>query len=244
MSTDVAAWTAAQEKWATQVVDHDMPDNRTFDDPDLLIGGFDISFVKEDPDDVCVGMVVCTRGDAANGVSPKVVHEDYLRTRMTVPYVAGYLGMREVPHYLTLLARCPARLRPDIAMVDGNGVLHHRAAGSATQFGILAGLPTIGVAKTLLAVDGLDEHAVRREFKEAKFGFMPLEGDSGRIWGAAVGKGTPVYVSVGHRVSIETAVSLTTALSLFKIPEPIRQADIRTRAQLVSKKQKARTGCI
>jgi deoxyinosine 3'endonuclease (endonuclease V) len=239
----IARWTEEQEKMARRVVDHDMFEDRQPDDAALLVGGFDISFVTEDPDDVCAGLVVCDRRG-------RVVHEDFIRTRLTLPYIPGYLGYREVPHYLALLARCPPAKRPDVAMIDGNGILHHRSAGSATQFGLMACMPAIGVAKTLLAVDGLSEYDaradeqkinVREKFRKTctkRGDILPLVGLSKKIWGTAVNTGAqnPVYVSVGHRISIETAVELTLELSKFMNPEPVRQADIRTRAKLAQKK--------
>ena len=53
-----------------------------------------------------------------------------------------------------------------VILVDGNGLLHHRLFGSATHLGVLSGYPTIGVAKNLLHVQGLDEHVVRAQVRQ------------------------------------------------------------------------------
>ena len=62
-----------------------------------------------------------------------------------------------------------------------------------------------------------------------------MVGTSGKVWGAALratdGAATPLIVSIGHRVSLETALEATQAcIGEFRIPEPIRQADLRSRA--------------
>ncbi|PSC76275.1 endonuclease V isoform X1 [Micractinium conductrix] len=75
---------------------------------------------------------------------------------LTAPYIPGFLGFREVPAYLELLHRAVQQgVHPQLLLVDGFGVLHPRRCGSASQLGVLAGLPTVGFAKSLLAVDGL-----------------------------------------------------------------------------------------
>jgi len=77
-------------------------------------------------------------------------------------------------------------------------------------------LPTIGVAKNLFHVDGIvkDKERALRTSDEAE---------------------KPVYVSVGHKISLETAAWLTGKCSLYRIPEPIRQADILSRDFLRNK---------
>lgn len=63
--------------------------------------------------------------------------------------------------------------------------------------------------------------------------WIPLEGASGRTWGAAVRSTNetinPIFVSVGHRVSLDTACTLVSACCKFRVPEPVRQADQRSR---------------
>lgn len=203
-----------------------------------LVGGLDISFDKN-PDDACVGLVVCNmRGET--------VFKKFTRVRMTVPYVAGYLGFREVAHYIDVLRDVPEQYQPDIIMVDGNGQLHPRRCGSASHLGVTADRPVIGVAKSLHMIENkagrLDEHEVRERFHEhfAHAGaVMPLMSGA-EVLGAAVNTGAknPVYVSVGNHISLDTAVNVVVRLSrggnqrLFMNPEPVRQADQITRAAL------------
>ncbi len=71
------------------------------------------------------------------------------------PYIPGYLAFREVPHYETLLQRAQATpFYPTVVLVDGCGILHPRQCGSACHLGVTVGVPSIGVAKNLLAVEG------------------------------------------------------------------------------------------
>ena len=81
---------------------------------------------------------------------------------MVFPYISGYLSFRELPALLVLMESLPSHFpAAEIVFVDGNGVLHHRGAGIATHFGVLADLRTIGVGKKLLCgqvdLDGLPE---------------------------------------------------------------------------------------
>ncbi|XP_042198246.1 endonuclease V isoform X4 [Callorhinchus milii] len=130
----------------------------------------------------------------------------------------------------------------EVILVDGNGSLHQREFGVACHLGVLTDLPCVGVAKNLLWVDGLEEKILLKEklkdLQEAG-GTYPLTGSSGKVLGMALKScersTKPVYVSAGHRVSLETAVRLTHSCCNFRVPEPIRQADIRSREYIRKK---------
>ncbi|XP_044103193.1 endonuclease V isoform X2 [Neovison vison] len=124
----------------------------------------------------------------------------------------------------------------EVLLVDGNGVLHHRGFGVACHLGVLTDLPCVGVAKKLLQVDGLENDAQHREkirLLQAGGDSFPLVGGSGTVLGMALKShdhsSKPLYVSVGHKISLEAAVRLTQGCCRFRIPEPVRQADIRSR---------------
>ena len=199
------------------------------------VGGLDVSYAKGNDAEAVASLVVVELPslERVYGVHEKVILEG--------PYVAGFLAFREVPHFRRLLARV-AREAPEAApallFVDGNGVLHPRGFGAASHVGVLAGIPAIGVAKTLLKVDGLDEREARAACKglglwESRL----LIGASGRTWGAALrtskptaGHGfKPVYVSVGTGVTLPSAVELAALAALHRVPEPIRLADLEGR---------------
>ncbi|XP_023555065.1 endonuclease V isoform X4 [Octodon degus] len=124
----------------------------------------------------------------------------------------------------------------EVLLVDGNGVLHHQGFGIACHLGVLTGLPCIGVAKKLLQVEGLENNAAHKEkiqLLHAGGDTFPLMGGSGTVLGMALKSHDhstkPLYISVGHKISLEAAVRLTHCCCRFRIPEPVRQADIRSR---------------
>nr|XP_038021417.1 endonuclease V isoform X4 [Anas platyrhynchos] len=118
----------------------------------------------------------------------------------------------------------------EVLLVDGNGLLHHRGFGVACHLGVLTDLPCIGVAKNLLQVDGLARDELHREqirSLQREGDTFPLTGTSGSVLGMALrscNSSKPLYISVGHRVSLETAVRLVQSCCRYRIPEPIRQA--------------------
>ncbi|CAI9605332.1 unnamed protein product [Staurois parvus] len=108
--------------------------------------------------------------------------------------------------------------------------------GVACHLGILTDLPTIGVAKNLLQVDGLENNEAHKEqAKQLDDGgeYFHLKGSSGQILGAALKSckksSKPIYVSVGHKIGLDTAMNVVRSCCKYRVPEPIRQADIRSR---------------
>uniref|UniRef100_A0A8D2NSE6 Endonuclease V n=1 Tax=Zosterops lateralis melanops TaxID=1220523 RepID=A0A8D2NSE6_ZOSLA len=102
--------------------------------------------------------------------------------------------------------------------------------GTACHLGVLTDLPCIGVAKNLLHVDGLVRDELHREqvrSLQRSGEAFPLTGTSGKVLGMVLrsynNSSKPLYVSVGHRVSLDTAVRLVRGCCRFRIPEPIRQ---------------------
>lgn len=127
----------------------------------------------------------------------------------------------------------------DFILVDGNGLLHCNACGCASHFGVEIDVPTIGCSKNIFAVDGINKfmiNDIKKDFKNNKAPkgtSVPLIGKSGRVWGHALKSGeesiNPLIVSVGHRVSIETAVKVANACCNTRVPEPIRYVDLKSR---------------
>lgn len=134
------------------------------------------------------------------------------------PYVPGLLSFREIPAVLEALGML-AEL-PDLILCDGQGYAHPRRFGIACHLGVLTGLPTIGVGKTRL----IGRHA---ELPRSRGTWVPLL-DGDEIIGAVVRSRegvSPLYVSPGHRVSLETAVEYTLRCTVkFKLPETTRRA--------------------
>ncbi len=139
------------------------------------------------------------------------------------PYVPGYLAFREAPAALEALAVLGAL---DLLFVDGHGRAHPRRFGIACHLGVLLDLPTIGVAKSRL-IGRFTEPG-----PEPGAWSPLLDGDE--VIGAVVrtrARTRPVFVSIGHRVSLATAIRLTLAFARgFRLPEPTRLADRLSRA--------------
>jgi deoxyribonuclease V len=141
-----------------------------------------------------------------------------VRARAAFPYVPGLLSFREIPAALAAWERLETR--PDCVLCDGHGYAHPRRFGLACHFGLLVDLPTVGVAKSVLVGQFAPPGPARGEISD-------LVHDGGVI-GAAVRTRdavAPVFVSIGHRISLATAVATVLACARgSRIPAPIRQA--------------------
>ncbi len=136
------------------------------------------------------------------------------------PYIPTFLAFRELPCMLDILEK--ASPEPDIVMVDGNGIMHPERSGLASHLGVETGLPTIGVAKSQLCGDVMEEVDENNRVSEVR--------DEGELIGHAVLEGNraknPIYVSPGHNVSHDSAVELVRRYCRYKVPQPIRKAHI------------------
>ncbi|XP_063149445.1 endonuclease V isoform X1 [Candoia aspera] len=196
------------------------------------VGGMDLSYLK-DATRACASLVVLSYPDL------EVLYNDCSVVAVNAPYVAGFLAFREVPFLLEAVQRLETQepsLMPQVLLVDGNGILHHRGFGIACHLGVLTSLPCVGVAKNLLQVDGLaNDELHKKQIRDLQAGgdAFSLSNTSGKILGMALrscAKSTkPVYISVGHKISLLSAVRLVRSCCKYRIPEPIRQADIRSR---------------
>jgi endonuclease V len=147
-----------------------------------LIGGVDISFDPVNPKDAVASLVVLSFPEL------KVVYEIYEKVKMKLPYKAGFLAFREVDFLLDLIFKTQKtnpQFMPQLIMVDGSGIHHPRGFGLASHLGVLSGIPTIGIAKKLLVIDGITNEKVEKMKNELKGGeFENLKGNSGKIHGA------------------------------------------------------------
>jgi deoxyribonuclease V len=141
------------------------------------------------------------------------------RRRLRFPYVPGLLSFREGPVLLAAFEQL--RTEPDLILVDGHGIAHPRRFGIACHLGLLLDRPTIGCAKSILVGEAV-EPGVRAGSS------APLV-DKNETVGAVLrtrDRVKPIYVTTGHRVSLESAVQIVTrCLDGFRIPKPTREAD-------------------
>lgn len=105
-------------------------------------------------------------------------------------------------------------------------------------------IPTIGVGKTFLHVDGLTKGDVKALVAKSTEPSVALRGASGKVLGAALcgtaGVCNPVFVSIGHQLSLDTSLAIAQACCSYRIPEPIRQADLRSREVIRDWEQRKR----
>jgi deoxyribonuclease V len=139
--------------------------------------------------------------------------------KLRFPYVPGLLSFRESPVLLAAFARL--QTDPDLILIDGHGRAHPRLFGIACHIGVLFDKPVIGCAKSLL-VGGYQEP----EGKRGATASLVFQGERVGIVLRTRDNVKPIFVTQGHRVSLESAVRLVSqCLDGFRIPKPTREAD-------------------
>ncbi len=157
-------------------------------------------------------------------------HAVIARTRaygeITVPYMPGFLAFRELPLIQEAFAQLESR--PDLLVLDGNGILHPRKMGIAAHAGAVLGIPAMGIAKTYYRVQDTDYTEPERE--AGSFTDIVIDGEvRGRVLRTHTDV-KPVFVSVGNRISLDSAVVFALRMTEKEshIPLPTRIADMDT----------------
>ncbi|MFJ4682153.1 endonuclease V [Streptomyces sp. NPDC088789] len=217
-----AGWPATEEQ--ARAVQDELRARVVLDQPGPPPGsgrvtGVDVAY-DDERDLVAAAAVVL---DAA---SLDVVAEATAVGRISFPYVPGLLAFREIPTVLAALAALP--VPPGLIVCDGYGLAHPRRFGLASHLGVLTGLPTIGVAKNPFTFT----YDMPGTPRGASAPLMAGTEEVGRALRTRAGV-KPVYVSVGHRVSLDTACAHTLALTpAYRLPETTRRADALCREAL------------
>ena len=229
-------WQAEQQILKSNLVLTDDPNSPW---PPHLVGGLDISFDASDQSKGVACLAVLSYEDM------NVVYESFVEVSIEYPYESGFLAFREVPSYQTLIERVrrdSPLFTPDIVLVDGAGILHPQQFGSASHLGVSASIPTIGVAKKLLQIEGIDKETVQKALRDERstigekssYALLHSTRSSTPVGAAFLPSNVknPIFISQGHNISLERSISLVSRFSLHRVPEPIRQADIRSREYL------------
>jgi Deoxyinosine 3'endonuclease (endonuclease V) len=168
------------------------------------IGGIDLTFIKNKDKTIGIGALVILDKDKNK------IYEHIYKGYVDFPYIPGFLSYREFPIMEKLVNT--SKVLPDIYMIDGNGMLHPRFCGLASHFGVKLDKISFGVAKKLLIGDIDKENNII-------------------LNNIIVGKALktkknvkPIYVSIGHKISLESAVNITLHFSKYRIPEPTKLA--------------------
>jgi deoxyribonuclease V len=203
---------ALQQHLAPQVVRKDR-----FAAPPALVCGIDVAYDgRRGPARAAAALF---RLDDLALVEQAVVTAD-----TAFPYVPGLLSFREAP--VAIAAIAALKRKPDLLLCDGQGIAHPRRLGFASHLGLALDLPSIGVAKSRLC----GRHG---EPGPEPGDWTPLL-DADEIIGAVLRtrrRCRPLYISIGHRVSLATAIALVLRCGRgLRLPEPCRIADRLSKA--------------
>ncbi len=182
-----------------------------------LIGGADISFNKYS-DELYAGIIVL------DYASQLPVYASTLVAKATFPYVPGLLSFREIPPLISAWEALP--VKPDLMVMDGQGIAHMRGFGVACHFGLLTDTPCLGCAKSVL-VGKFEAPAANK----GSFSPMIYRGQTVAYALRSKNKVKPVYISPGHLIDLAHSkdVMLHCARG-YRIPEPTRQAHLLVNA--------------
>jgi len=182
------------------------------------IGGMDVSYRQS------TAVAACVILEAG---SLETVWQATVQIETHFPYIPGFLAFREIPALLLVWEQVLAEsMRPDLMLIDGNGILHPQRAGIATHFGILADVPTIGISKKLLC-GRLEPGSITPDCPRSIT-------DNDELLGMAVAgdaRSRPVYVSPGYGIQASAALKMVQKLFAgHRLPEPTYRADRISRA--------------
>jgi deoxyribonuclease V len=173
-----------------------------------FVAGVDVAYARG----ISIGAVAVLDYD-----SLKLVESQTALCKTRFPYIPTLFSFREIPPAVLSIKKL--HVQPDIFLVDGQGFAHPYRCGFASHLGLAIGKPTIGVAKSRLFGEA------ERTKTEDKVAFLKNKGE---VVGAIVTikRGCkPVYVSVGHMVSLETAIKIVKHCARHnRIPEPVLKA--------------------
>jgi deoxyribonuclease V len=200
------------------VVRNDAPAPGT---PGTLVAGVDVAY--DDERDVVAAAAVVLDAATLTAVDRAVA-----RGHVAFPYVPGLLAFREVPAVVEALRGL--RRAPDLVVCDGYGLAHPCRFGLASHLGVLTGLPTLGVAKSPFVF----RHGEVGEQRGETSSLLDGDEEVGRALRTRQGV-KPVFVSVGHRLTLDAACAHTLRLARhYRLPETTRHADALCRKTLAS----------
>jgi len=175
------------------------------------ICGIDVSYKNNIAN--CSAVIINTTFDLIASVNRKY--------EVQYPYIRGLLFLRESGPLLNTLKLLKNDFDFDILLIDGHGILHPTKCGLASYVGYMIDKPTIGVAKNLLCGSVREDHFI--EYGRSVLGYgIKKEGKK------------PIYVSVGHKISLKKAIQIVQKITKDeeRIPEPLRVADINSKNNL------------
>jgi deoxyribonuclease V len=188
--------------------------------PVRSIGGVDISYAS-----ATQGVAAYVRLDAVTG---ELLWSTTVSAPVTFPYIPGYLTFRELPLHAALFEQVrKADQQADVTLIDGNGILHPRRAGSASACGVAVATPTIGIGKKLLcgqvSLDDLPPGEARPVIHQREQVGVAIR--SGK-------RNRPFFASPGHGVDMQSTIDIVLrSLGRWRLPMPIFHADRLSRQE-------------
>ena len=207
MSINLEQLKLTQQQLAEQV---NLTDD--FNSSITLVGGTDVGF-EDEGKTTRAAIVILTYPDF------DVVEYHVARLKTEFPYIPGYLSFREYPALLSAWEQ--VEHKPDLLLVDGQGVAHPRRLGIASHLGLLLDMPTIGVAKKRLC-------GYYNPLPKVAGQMTPLTDKQQQIGWVLQSKNNcnPLFISSGHRISQDSALKwVNLCLRGYRLPEPTRWAD-------------------
>ncbi len=199
-SSDLSQLRALQREIAQKVIRKE-----DFDSPIESVGGIDSAYIGDTVITACVILKWPTL---------ELLEKKIVVANASFPYISTYFAFREGPSILQALSEL--QITPTILMLDSHGVAHPRFAGCASQVGVLADLPTIGVAKNILCGSWKSDPIAVGDWAPIR-----LENQVIGAYYRSQKKGKPIIISIGHRISLETAVKMVKAcIRSHRMPHP------------------------
>ncbi len=200
-----------QRKLAPMIVHHGTPGGVS------LVAAADVAYVERSPAWAASTARAAVVVMAYPGL--EIVEHHVIQAPVTFPYVPGLLSFREIPALAAALALVESA--PDLLLVDGHGYAHPRRLGIASHLGLLAGVPTIGCAKSRLCGGAEEPGRERGSWAD----LVDNREVIGRVLRTRVGV-KPLYVSTGNMIGLEEAADWVLRLATrYRLPEPARLAD-------------------
>ncbi len=177
-----------------------------------LVAGVDVAY-KPNSDKLTAAIVILNANDFS------IIESSTVTLKATFPYISGLFSFREIPPLLASFEKI--KNVPDLIVCDAQGYAHPRRFGLACHLGLLMDIPTIGCAKSLMIGKYVPPGGNRGDFSNII--------DKGEVIGQALrtqNNVNPVYVSIGHKISLETSAEWILKLSpKYRLPETTRLSD-------------------
>jgi deoxyribonuclease V len=141
-------------------------------------------------------------------------------TDIAFPYIPGFLSFREGPAVIKAISKF--KKKPDLILFDGQGIAHTAGIGIASHIGVLLNMPAVGCAKSRLVGDYTEPGRAKGEYSRLRY--------HDKMVGAVLrtrDNVKPLFISPGHLIDISGSVDIVLKCTgRYRIPEPLRQADI------------------